>query len=90
MFENMNKQFNADELELVWQKNGVYPYEFMDNTNQFEYPKFQSKANLYSSLILSGISDDNYNHALTVYDNFNCSKFLDQHMLQLNCGVCRD
>ena len=74
------KQFNADELNLVCQK-GFYPYEFMDNIDKFEYPSLPSKDKLYSSLWLSGVSDANYQHALNVYNKFNCSKFLDCHML---------
>jgi hypothetical protein len=85
-FDNMNKYFNADELELVCKK-GFYPYEFMDNIDKFEYPSLPSKDKFYSSLRLSDISDDDYEHALNVYNKFNCSKFLDYHMLYLKCDV---
>ena len=36
---------------------------------------------------ISGISDVNYTDALNVYNKVNCSKFLDYHMLYLNCEV---
>ena len=49
----------------------------MDNTNKFEYPKLPSQARFCSILRFSGIGDDNYRHALNVYDKFKCSKFLD-------------
>ena len=80
MFENLKKLFNADELELVRQK-GFYPYEFMDNMYKFEYPTLPPTEHFYSSLRLSGISDKSYKHALNVYNKFNCSKFLEHHML---------
>jgi hypothetical protein len=59
----------------------------MDNIDKFEYPSLPSKDKFYSSLRLSGISDDDYKHALNVYNKFNCSKFLDYHMLDLICDV---
>ena len=46
MFENMKKHFNADELELVC-KQGFYPYEFMDNIDQFEYPTLPPKEKIF-------------------------------------------
>ena len=76
----MKKLFNDDELESICQQ-GVYPYEFMDNIDKFEYPSLASKDQCYSSLRLSGISDVNFKHALSVYNKFKCSKFLDYHML---------
>ena len=74
----------ADELNLVCQTR-IYPYEFMDGIDKFEHTKLRPKDKCYSSLRLSGISDENYEHALNVYDKFKCSKFLDYHMLNLNC-----
>jgi hypothetical protein len=85
-FENMKMNFTADELELICKK-GFYPYEFMDNIDKFEYPTLPSKDKFYSSLSLKDISDDDYKHALNVYNKFNCSKFLDYHMLYLKCDV---
>ena len=80
MFENMEKYFNADELNLICQ-TGFYPYEFMHVLDKFEYPTLPPTEQCYSSLRLSGISDNKYNHALKVYNKFKCSKFLDHHML---------
>jgi hypothetical protein len=59
----------------------------MDNIDKFEYPSLPPKDKFYSSLRLSGISDDDYEHALNEYNKFNCSKFLDYHMLYLKCDV---
>ena len=38
--------FNADELNFVSQK-GVYPYEFMDDIDKFEYPSLPSTDQLF-------------------------------------------
>ena len=63
------KKHHNDKFELVGQK-GVYPYEFMDNIDKFEYPSLPSKDEFYSSLKFSGISDANYQHTLKVYHKF--------------------
>ena len=52
----------------------------MDNIHKFGYTSLPSK-DKFPRLELSGISDDNYEHALNVYTKFKCSKFLDYHPL---------
>jgi hypothetical protein len=47
----------------------------MDTTDKFEYTSLPSTDKFYSSLSLSGIIDDDYKHALNVYNKFNCSNF---------------
>ena len=47
MFENLEKQFNADELELVMSN------QFMDNIDKIVYPKVHSTNKCYSSSNLS-------------------------------------
>ena len=74
MFENPNKYFNADELNLVRQ-TGFYPYEVMDGLDKCEYTTLPPNENFYSSLRLSGISNTNYSHALNVYYKFNVLSF---------------
>ena len=55
--------FNNDELEFVRQQR-VYPYEFMDNKDKFEYPSLSSQDKCYSSWRLSVVSGANYQHVL--------------------------
>ena len=47
----------------------------MDGIYKFEYPSLPPKETCYSSLRLSGISDNDYEHALNVYDKFNFLSF---------------
>ena len=65
---------------MVCQK-GFYPYEFMDGIDKLNYPNLPPTDTSCSSFRLSGISDENYEHALHVYDKFKSSKFLGSHML---------
>ena len=59
----------------------------MDGIEKFEYPTLPSTYRSYSSLRLSGVSNDISEHVFNVYNKFKCSKFLDYHRLLLNCDV---
>ena len=45
------------------------------------------KEAFYSQVRLEGISDEDYQHAQTVYKTFNCKDFGDYHGLYLTTGV---
>ena len=47
-------------------RKGVYPYEYMDSWSKFEEDRLSSIDDFYSKLSLSGISDDEYEHAKRV------------------------
>ena len=84
-FHNTKKEF-SDNLDLLCRK-GYYPYEWFDNTDKFNYKGLPSKEDFYSSLSQTSITEDEYKHALNVYDKMNCEKFLDYHLLYLKCDV---
>ena len=48
-------------------RKGVYPYEYIDSWSKFEEDRLQSIDDFYSKLNMSGISDDNYEHAKRVW-----------------------
>ena len=59
----------------------------MDGIDKFEYPTLPPKATFCSSSRFRVRSDDDYEHALSVYNEFKWSRFLDYHMLYLKCDV---
>ena len=80
------KQYYPQELELLCQK-GFYPYEWVDNVEKLNHIGLPSRNDFYSKLSQSTISEDNYTHALNVYDKLNCKSFRDYHMTYLKCDV---
>jgi hypothetical protein len=78
-FHNTKTIFK-DNIDLVCRK-GFYPYEWFDDNSKFEFKGLPSKDEFYSMLSMKGISDDDYNHALNVYDKMDCKTFLDYHLL---------
>ena len=51
-------------------RKGVYPYEYMDSWSKFEEDRLPSIDDFYSKLNMSGISDDDYEHAKRVWGEF--------------------
>ena len=51
-------------------RKGVYPYEYMDRWEKFDETALPAKKYFYSNLNLEHISDEDYAHALKVWDIF--------------------
>ena len=62
-------------------RNGVYPYEYMDSWKRFNETELLSQDKFYSSLNLEDISDDNYAHAINLWNIFNINNLGEFHDL---------
>ena len=60
---------------------GAYPYEYMDSWDRFNETEFPSKDKFYSKLNLENISDDDYAHAINVWNTFNTRNLDEYHDL---------
>ena len=60
-FEN----FNDHPCELLIPK-GIYPYEYMDSCDRFEETTLPPVNSFYSKLSMSGVSNQDYEHACKV------------------------
>ena len=54
-------------------RKGVYPYEYMDSWDRFEESKLPPKDVFFSKLSISGISDEDYSHAVKFWETFSCN-----------------
>ena len=79
-FNNLEKYYTGDKLSLVKRK-GVYPYEYMDSLERFKENKLPPKESFYSRLTGEDISDNDYEHALNVWDDFGMKTLQDCHDL---------
>ena len=69
-------------------KKGIYSYEWVDSDSKLNYFKGPPpKEDFYSSLRQSGITDEEYDHALNVYKTMRCYKFKDYHDIYLQTDV---
>ena len=68
-------------------RKGVYPYEYMDSWSKFEEDRLPSIDDFYSKLNMSGISDDDYEHAKKVWEEFGLRNLGEYHDLYLKTNV---
>lgn len=83
-FKVMSKY--ADHQDLLLRK-GVYPYDYVNESTKFEDTELPSKDKFYSHLQGDDITDEDYQHAQTVWNTFECETFGDYHDLYLISDV---
>ena len=68
-------------------KKGIYPYEYMDSWERFSETKLPDKEKFYSKLNDEHITDEEYAHAQTVWETFECKTLGDYHDLYVKTDV---
>ena len=66
---------------------GVYPYDYVNSLERLKETKLPPKEAFYSKLDEEEISDEDYQHALNVWNTFNCQTIQDYHDLYLKSNV---
>ena len=69
-------------------KKGIYPYDYFDNTKKYNEQKLPDKKEFFNKINNKDISDEDYNHAQTVFEKFNCKNLLDYSILYLKTDLC--
>ena len=62
-------------------KKSVYPYDYVDCLKKLDETSLPSKEAFYSKLTGEGITDVDYLHAHTVWEEFNIESIKDYHKL---------
>ena len=84
-FKNLNKVIKNNSSLLT--RKGVYPYDYVTSINKLKETKLPPKEDFYSKLYDQEISDEDYQHALKVWDTFNCQTLQDYDDLYLTTDV---
>ena len=71
---------DINRFKLLLRK-GIYPYEYMNSWKRFNETELSSKDKFYSTFNLEDISDDDYAHAINVWNTFNISNLGEYHDL---------
>ena len=85
-FINMKKHYKGEQLKLLMKK-GVYPYEYMDSFEKFKEKNLPNKEEFYSTLTRTTVSNENYEHAQNVWNEFNIQDLKEYHDLYLKTDV---
>ena len=93
LVENLPKEelketvkFFGDRSELVMKK-GVYPYEFMDGFEKFEKRQLPRKTSFFSRLNQEKVTDENYQRAQKIWEEFSIKNMGEFHDLYLKTDV---
>ena len=76
----------GDKTDIILRK-GVYPYEYIDSLGRFNETQLPPIDKFYSKLSDEKIKDVDYEHALKVWNEFNCKTIGDYHDLYLKTNV---
>ena len=68
-------------------KKGVYPYDYVSSLSKFDETQLPPQKEFYLKLNDENITDEEYQHALNVWDTFNCKNIRDYHNLYLKSDV---
>ena len=84
-FHNTKQVFKSN-TELLTRK-GVYPYDYVSSLDKLSEKQLPPKEEFYSKLNDEDISDEDYQHAINVWNTFRCKTIRDYHDLYLKSDV---
>ena len=79
-FVNLKKYYSGNQLSLLLRK-GVYPYDYVDCMKNLDETRLPPRGAFYSKLTDESITDEDYQHAQTVWKEFNIETMKDYHNL---------
>ena len=85
-YKYTNEVFKGEKLQLMKQK-GVYPYDFMNSFEKFNETQLPSQNDFFSQMNNEHITDEEYNHAQTVWETFELKTMGEYHDLYLKSDV---
>ncbi|CAH3143360.1 unnamed protein product [Porites evermanni] len=83
---NNTKEIFSENVDLLTRK-GVYPYDYVSSMEKLSETQLPPKDSFYSKLNDEDITDDDYQHAINVWNTFECKTIRDYHDLYLKSDV---
>ena len=80
------EEYNENQYKLLIKK-GIYPYEYMTNWDKFKEMKLPLREAFYSKLNMSGVGNEDYEHANRVWKEFGLKDVGEYHDLYLKTDV---
>ena len=83
---NYTKHVFKSNTSLLTRK-GVFPYDYVSSIDKLSETQLPPKDEFYSKLNDEDISDEDYQHAIKVWNKFGCKTIKDYHDLYLKSDV---
>ena len=84
-FINTKHAFKTNTSLLT--RKGVYPYDYVSSLDKLSETQLPPKEEFYSRLNDEHITDEDYKHAINVWNTFGCKTIRDYHDLYLKSDV---
>ena len=84
-FINTKHAFKSNTSLLT--RKGVYPYDYVSSLDKLSETQLPPKEEFYSKLNDEHISDEDYKHAIRVWDTLGCKTIKDYHDIYLKSDV---
>ena len=84
-FHSTKHAFKSNTSLLT--RKGVYPYDYVSSLDKLTETQLPSKEEFYSKLNDEDITDEDYQHAIKVWNTFKCKNLRDYHNLYLKSDV---
>ena len=84
-FKNLNRVIKHDTSLLT--RKEVYPYDYVSSIDKLKETKLPSKDEFYTKLYDDEILEEDFQHAINVWNTLNCQTFQDYHDLYLKSDV---
>ncbi|XP_071055058.1 uncharacterized protein [Onthophagus taurus] len=86
-FIHVKKFFIRHEQFKLLTRKGIFPYQYIDSIDRLGETSLPSKDAFMNKLSFDGISEDEYNHAQTVWRTFGCQNLREYSDLYLKTDV---
>ena len=77
--KNLRKFYPEERQFNLVRRKGVYPYDYVDSVDKLTDTSLPTKEAFYSRLNEEDISDEDYEHAKTVWEEFNIKSLRKYH-----------
>nr|XP_022902995.1 uncharacterized protein LOC111415503 [Onthophagus taurus] len=84
---NIRKFFPHNDQFRLLSKKGIFPYGYMDSLDKLNVTSLPPKNAFFNKLSFEDITDEQYSHAQTVWEKFNCQNLKDYSDLYLKTDV---
>ena len=84
-FNNTKSEFKKNITLLT--RKGVFPYDYVSSIDKLSETQLPPKEEFYSKLNDEDITDEDYQHAIKVWNTFECKTLRDYHDLYLKSDV---
>lgn len=86
-FVNLKSQFSNEKQFSLLTRKGIYPYDYMTDWKSYDQKSLPPKRCFHNSMTNEDITDDDYNHAQTVWNEFNITNMGEYTDLYLKTDV---